>query len=240
MTRDLEARERVKHMIDGRVDAEFPAARAREPARERPAGRLPVQFRVLGSDPMKIREIAYKVRDLIRANRNVTETLLDWDELAKRVRLDVDLTKARALGVSKQDLSSALEMSLAGLPVTQYREGTELIDVVIRTPNAERLDLARIADLNIATSRGTAIPLGQVATVKYELEEPILWRRGRLTAMTVKADIVDGVQAPVVSTQINQALSGLRASLPEGYRIDMGGAIEESAKARTRSTRCCR
>jgi multidrug efflux pump len=231
MSRDLEARERVKHMIEGRIATEFPAARVRVSRLENgpPVG-YPVQFRVLGSDPMKIREIAYQLRDLIRANHNITETLLDWDELAKRVRLDVDLTKARALGVSKQDLSSALEMSLAGFAVTQYREGTELIDVVIRTPTAERLDLARLADLNIATSRGTAIPLGQVATVKYELEEPILWRRGRLTAMTVKADIVDGVQAPVVSQQINQALSGLRASLPDGYRIDMGGAIEESAK----------
>jgi multidrug efflux pump len=121
-------------------------------------------------------------------------------------------------------------MSLSGLAVTQYREGTELIDVILRTPADERLDLAGLADLNIATADGTPIPLGQVATVRYELEEPILWRRGRLTAMTVRADVVDGMQAPVVSQQIEPALAGLRASLPDGYRIEMGGAIEESAK----------
>jgi multidrug efflux pump len=190
----------------------------------------PVQFRVLGSDPRQIRDIAYQLRDIVRANPDITEVLLDWDELAKQVRLDVDLSKARALGVSKQDLASALEMSLSGLAVTQYREGTELIDVILRTPADERLDLAGLADLNIATADGTPIPLGQVATVRYELEEPILWRRGRLTAMTVRADVVDGMQAPVVSQQIEPALAALRASLPDGYRIEMGGAIEESAK----------
>jgi multidrug efflux pump len=231
MTRDLDARERVRHIIEARSAGDFPAARIRVSRLENgpPVG-YPVQFRVLGADPAKIREIAYEVRDIVRANPNVSETLLDWDELAKRVRLDVDLTKARALGVSKQDLASALEMSLAGYAVTQYREGTELIDVVLRTPAAERLDLGRLADLNIATSNGNAIPLGQVASVRYELEEPVLWRRGRLTAMTVKADVVDGVQAPVVSRQIDPALAGLRARLPDGYRIEMGGAIEESGK----------
>ena len=231
MSRDLEARERVKRMIEGQAADAFPGARVRVSRLENgpPVG-YPVQFRVLGSDPQKIREIAYQLRDIVRANPNITEVLLDWDELAKQVRLDVDLSKARALGVSKQDLASALEMSLSGLAVTQYREGTELIDVILRTPADERLDLAGLADLNIATASGTPIPLGQVATVRYELEEPILWRRGRLTAMTVKADIVDGMQAPVVSQQIEAALATLRAGLPDGYRIEMGGAIEESAK----------
>jgi multidrug efflux pump len=231
MSRDLEARERVKRRIEAHAQGDFPAARLRVSRLENgpPVG-YPVQFRVLGGDPAKIRAVAYRLRDIVRANPNVTETLLDWDELEKRVRLDVDLSKARALGVSKQDLASALQMSLSGLAVTQYREGTELIDVMLRLPEAERLDLARIADLNVATSRGTTIPLGQVASVNYELEEPILWRRGRLTTMTVKADIVDGVQAPVVSRQIEPELAELRASLPDGYRIETGGAIEESGK----------
>jgi multidrug efflux pump len=230
MTKDLEARERVKRALEAAAATTVPEARLRVSRLENgpPVG-YPVQFRVIGGDPAVIREAAYKAREILRANPNVADVILDWDELAKRVRLDVDLAKARALGVSKQDLSNALEMMLRGLSVTQYREGTELVDVVLRTPADERLDLARLGELNVA-ARGGAVPLSQVATLRYELEEPILWRRGRQTTMTVKADIVDGVQAPVVSLQLEPALQRLGASLPDGYRIERGGAIEESAK----------
>jgi multidrug efflux pump len=190
-----------------------------------------VQFRVIGGDPAKIREIAYNVRDVMRADPNLTNVSLDWDELAKRVRVEVDPTKARALGVSKQDLSSALNLMLSGTAVTQYREGTDLIDVIVRTPAAERLDLSRLGELNVGLPHGGGnVPLNQVATVRYELEEPILWRRGRQTTMTVRGDIAGNVQAPVVSSQLDPRLDAIRADLPDGYRIEMGGAIEESAK----------
>jgi multidrug efflux pump len=166
----------------------------------------------------------------MRANPDTLDVNLEWDELAKRIRLDVDLTKARAIDVSKQDLSSAVDMMLAGVSVTQYREGTELIDVVLRMPYAERLDLSRLGELNVPTAQGGTVPLAQVATLRYELEEPILWRRGRQTTMTVRADVVDGIQAPVVSLTIEKTLDALKARLPDGYRIERGGAIEESAK----------
>jgi Cation/multidrug efflux pump len=185
---------------------------------------------VTGDDPAKIRKIAYDLRDRMRAHPNMANVHLDWDELSKRVRLQVDTAKARALGISKQDLSNALQLLLNGMPVTQYREGTELIGVVLRTTPDERLDLSRLGELNIRTGRGDAVPLSQVASVTYELEEPILWRRGRETTMTVKGDVVGGVQAPVVSTELNAQFDAVRATLPDGYAIAMGGAIEESAK----------
>jgi multidrug efflux pump len=231
MTKGLEARERVKQRLEARAEADFPAARVRVSRLENgpPVG-YPVQFRVIGGDPAKIRDVAYSLRDLMRANPDTLDVNLEWDELAKRIRLDVDLTKARAIGVSKQDLSSALDMMLAGVSVTQYREGTELIDVVLRMPDAERLDLSRLGELNVPTAQGGTVPLAQVATLRYELEEPILWRRGRQTTMTVRADVVDGIQAPVVSLQIEKTLDALKARLPDGYRIERGGAIEESAR----------
>ncbi|HYD68292.1 efflux RND transporter permease subunit, partial [Azospirillum sp.] len=184
-------------------------------------------------DPDTIRRIAYETRDLMRRHSNLANVNLDWDELAKRVRLDVDAAKARALGVTKQDLSNALQLLLGGMPVTQYREGTELIDVTLRTPAEERLDLSKLGELNIRTGRGSVVPLSQVAVVRYELEEPILWRRGRETTMTVRADVTGGMQAPVASQQVNTQLDAVRVQLPEGYRIVMGGAIEESAKGQS-------
>jgi multidrug efflux pump len=236
MTKGLDEREAVKSALEARAESDFPGLRLRVGRLENgpPVG-YPVQFRVIGGDPQMIRDVAYRVRDTMRANPNITEVNLDWNELAKRVRLDVDLSKARALGVSKQNISNAVQLLLNGLQVTQYREGTELIDVLLRAPASERLDLAHLGDLNIATdgngtSGGGTIPLSQIATPHYELEEGILWRRGRQTTMTVRGDIRDGIQAPVVSQQINPELDRIRATLPDGYRIEMAGAIEESAK----------
>ncbi|MCW2244069.1 efflux RND transporter permease subunit [Azospirillum canadense] len=231
MTKGLEEREHVLTALETRAEGEFPAARVRVSRLENgpPVG-YPVQFRVTGDDPATIRKIAYDLRDRMRAHPNMANVHLDWDELSKRVRLEVDTTKARALGISKQDLSNALQLLLNGMPVTQYREGTELIGVVLRTTPEERLDLSRLGELNIRTGRGDAVPLSQVASVRYELEEPVLWRRGRETTMTVKGDVTGGIQAPVVSQQLNAQFDAVRATLPVGYAIAMGGAIEESAK----------
>ena len=231
MTKGLEEREVVMSDLERRLETDFPAARVRVSRLENgpPVG-YPVQFRVTGDNPATIRKIAYQVRDRMRAHANMANVHLDWDELSKRVRLEVDTAKARALGISKQDLSNALQLLLNGMPVTQYREGTELIGVVLRTTPDERLDLSRLGELSVRTGRGTAVPLSQVASLKYELEEPVLWRRGRETTMTIKGDVTGGIQAPAVSLQLDAELNALRAELPAGYAIAMGGAIEESAK----------
>ncbi len=231
LTKGLAERPKVQAALEALAPTGFPDARIRiHPLENGPPVGFPVQFRVTGGDPARLREIAYQVRERMRANPHLADVQLDWDEKAKRVQVEVDLTKARALGLAKQDLANALQLALAGTTVTQYREGTELIDVVLRTPESERLDLAGLADLPIGAAGGVAIPLGQVATLHYGVEDPILWRRSRQTTMIVRADVADGVQAPVVSKQIDPTLDALRASLPDGYRIDIGGAIEESAK----------
>jgi multidrug efflux pump subunit AcrB len=231
MTKGLKERETFMNRLEPTLEADYPAARVRISRLENgpPVG-YPVQFRVTGDDPAVIRKIAYQVRDTMRAHPHTANVHLDWDELSKRVRLEVDTAKARALGVTKQDLSNALQLLLNGMTVTQYREGTELIGVMLRTTPEERADLSRLGELNVRTSRNTAVPLSQIASVRYELEEPVLWRRSRETTMTIKGDVTGGLQAPVVSTQLNAELNALRATLPDGYAIAMGGAIEESAK----------
>jgi multidrug efflux pump len=231
LAKGLKERIQLQHALEDLAPAAFPDARVRvSPLEMGPPAGYPVQFRVHGGDPARIRQIAYQVRDLMRRDPNTRDVNLEWDELAKRVRVSFDPAKASALGIAKRDLAQALNLMLSGTAVTQYREGTELIDVVVRSPAAERLDLGAIGDLAVPTAGGGAVPLKQVATVSYELEEPILWRRGQDTMLAVRADLKGDVQAPVVSQRLDAELADLRATLPDGYGIDMGGAIEESAK----------
>ena len=233
VTKDLEARERVKARLEKALaDGVLPEARTRV---DRfvfgpPVG-FPVQFRVIGPDPMKVREIAEQVRQVMAKNPKIVDPHLDWSEQVKSIRLEVDQDRARALGLTPQDVAQTLQTLLSGLTITQYREGIEHIDVVARAVPNERLELGRLPALTITTRNGVPVPLSQIARLHYEFEEPILWRRNRDLVLTARGDIVDGVQAPDVSTEVLAKLGGIEDALPYGYRIETGGSIEESAKA---------
>lgn len=233
LTRGDAERERVRDRLVKAFQDDFTLLRGRVNRLENgpPVG-FPVQFRVSGPNPMEVRRIAFQVADVMRANPSTRDVNLDWDELSKVVKVDVDQAKARLLGISSQDLATTLNSIVSGLTVTQYREGRELIDVVARAEASERLSLSGIKDVNVAGAESSrAVPLSQVAEITYGLEEGIIWRRDRQPVITVRADIIDGIQAPVVSQQINPKLDDLRKHLPPNYRIVMGGAIEESGKA---------
>jgi len=147
------------------------------------------------------------------------------------VRLRVDQDKARALGVSPQNLSRNLHTILNGLPITQYREGDETIDVVLRARQDAPGNLESLKDLQIYTDHQRFIPLGQIAYIEQVFEEGVVWRRNRLPTITVRADIPDGVQPLDVTVQIDRTLEPLRARLPAGYRIEIGGAMEASTNS---------
>lgn len=232
VAKDVEARERIKARLEKAVAAgELAEARVRvDRFNFGPPVGFPVQFRVVGPDPKVVREIAYKVRDVMRANPNVVEPHLDWNEKSPYLKLVVDQDRARALGLTPQDISQATQMLISGATVTTVRDGIEKVAVVARAVAGERLDLGRVADLTIYSSNGVAVPLSQVAKIEYAFEEPILWRRNRDMAITVRSDVVDGVQAPDVTNQIWPKLASIRDALQPGYRMEMGGAIEESAK----------
>ncbi len=233
VTRDLPARERVKARLERAIaDGAVPEARARV---DRfvfgpPVG-FPVQFRVVGPDPMAVRGIADQVRTVMAANPKIIDPHLNWSEQVKSIRLVVDQDRARALNLTPQDIAQTLQTLLTGFTVTQYREGIEQIDVVARAAPDERLELGRLGALTIATQNGVAVPLSQIARLDYEYEEPILWRRNRDTVLTVRGDIVDNVQAPDVTNEVLPKLKAIKDALPYGYRIETGGSIEESAKA---------
>src|SRR5262249_288287 len=235
VTRDLDARERVKARLEKAIaEGAVPEARARV---DRfvfgpPVG-FPVQFRVVGPDPMNVRAIADQVRAVMAENPKIIDPHLNWSEQVKAIRLEVDQDRARALGLTPQDVAQTLQTLLTGFTVTQYREGIEQIDVVARAVPEERLELGRLGTLTIATQNGVAVPLSQIARLNYEYEEPILWRRNRDMVLTVRGDIIDNVQAPDVTNEVLPKLQSIKDALPYGYRIEAGGSIEESAKANT-------
>ena len=233
VTKDLAARERVKARLERAIaDGAVPEARARvDRFLFGPPVGFPVQFRVVGPDPMKVRAIAEEVRQVMAANAKIVDPHLDWSEQVKSIRLEVDQDRARALGLTPQDVAQTLQTLLLGYTVTQYREGIEHIDVVARAVASERLELNRLPALTITSRNGVAVPLSQVAQLNYEYEEPILWRRNRDMVLTVHGDIVDRVQAPDVSKAVEPKLQSIKDALPYGYRIETGGSIEESVKA---------
>ena len=232
VAKGVEARERVKAKIENAVEnGGLPEARVRvDRFNFGPPVGFPVQFRVIGPDTGKVREIAYQVRDVMKANPNVRDPQLDWNEQSPYLKLVVDQDRARAMGLTPQDVSQALAMLISGVQVTTVRDGIEKVGVVARAVPSERLDLAHVGDLTVTSRNGVAVPLQQIAKIEYSHEEPILWRRNRDMAITVRADVNDGVQAPDVTNQIWPKLKDIRDHLEPAYRIEAGGAFEESAK----------
>jgi multidrug efflux pump len=232
VSKNVEARERIMAKIEKAVaNGALPEARVRvDRFNFGPPVGFPVQFRVIGPDANKVRDIAYQVRDVVRENKNVKEVQLDWNEQSPYLKLVVDQDRARALGLTPQEVSQSLAMLISGAQVTTVRDGIEKVGVVARAVSSERLDLGKVGDLTITSRNGIAVPLQQIAKIEYAHEEPIMWRRNRDMAITVRTDVVDGVQAPDVTNQIWPKLKDIRDSLEPAYRIEPGGAFEESAK----------
>ncbi|HRP94992.1 MAG TPA: efflux RND transporter permease subunit [Rhodocyclaceae bacterium] len=191
---------------------------------------FPLQYRVSGQDYAQLRRIAHEVAATLRAHPQLSNVHLDWEEPSKAVRLVVDQDKARLLGLSTRDIAALLDTSLQGTTVTQLRDGTETIDVVLRGAPAERIHLGLLPDLAIPLGNGHSVPLAQVATAEYGFEPGVIWRRNRLPTVTVRANLYGGVQPAVVVDQLAGDIGALRAALPLGYRLEVGGAVEESAK----------
>jgi multidrug efflux pump len=230
-TRSNRVREAVAARLARKLEDEFTLVRGRvNPLQNGPPVAYPVQFRVSGPNFAELRRIAEEVAGVMRANRSMVHVHLDWNELSKTVRLSIDQNKARLIGVASQDLSNVLNSILTGFAVTEYRERDKLIEVLARAEASERRSLDEIAGINVPTQSGKWIPLSQIATVSYGFEEGVIWRRNREPTITVQGDIAGSLQAPVVSGQIDPLLDPIRAQLPPGYRIEEGGAVEESAR----------
>ncbi|MBU0881878.1 MAG: efflux RND transporter permease subunit, partial [Gammaproteobacteria bacterium] len=231
LAKSIEDREAIRSWLIDVLHEQFPTLRTRISRLENgpPVG-YPVQFRVSGEHIDEVRQLARQVADKVRENPHVANVHLDWEEPSKVVRLNIDQERARALGVSTADLSRFLQSSLTGSPVSQYREGNELIEILLRGTPSERQELSLLPSLAVPTDNGRSVPLSQVATLEYGFEEGIIWHRNRLPTVTVRADVYGKEQPASLVKQILPTLEPVRAQLPDGYGLDVGGTVEDSSR----------
>jgi multidrug efflux pump len=233
-TNDLPAREAMFAKLTKlfEEDPEFSIARCRVKRLEfgPPIG-FPVQFRIMGEDASIVKRIAEQSLEVMREDTALLDPHIDVGELSKAIQLELDHKRLASMRLDPQRVADTMQASLTGVAVTQVREGTELIDIVVRADGEDRSDPAVVGDLMIRSNNNVSVPLSQVAKISYVQEPPILWRRNQETLYTLRADVIDGVQPPDVSSRINKKLDAVRATMPTGYRIELGGGIEESEKA---------
>ena len=233
LTASEKDRDRLKLRLRERVEQGLaPEARVRASQLVfGPYSPWPVAFRVMGTDLDKDRAIAAKVQAVMLANPHTRQVNLDWGERAPTVHFVLDQARLQLIGLSSQDAAEQIQFLLTGAPVTQVREDIRTVEVVARSAGSDRFDPRKLNDMTLMNRAGKAVPLSQVGHVEIRPEDPILKRRDRLPTITVESDIDESLQPPQVSQEIQNAIQPIIASLPEGYKIEMGGNIEEAGKA---------
>ena len=235
LPKDLEVRESLRIKLPALLATEFPEVRGRVKLLPNgPPVPYPVQFRVVGIDPLTLRLRADEVKAVMRESTNTRGVNDNWNESVKVLRLEVDQSKARALGVTSQSIAQASRTILSGSQVGQFREGDKLIDIVLRQPLDERSAITDIGNAYLPSASGKSIPLTQVAKPVFAWEPGVMWREGRNYAITVQGDIVEGMQGATVTQQLQPKLKALEKKWHDsgmtGYRIEVAGAVEESSK----------
>lgn len=232
VSKDLEARDRLKADLDAYLRTTLVGTDALVKLLDigPPVGR-PIQYRVSGSDIQEVRKQALAFGELLGRNDRLGDIVYDWNEPARVVKVDVLQDKARQLGVTSQDIASALNGVVGGTTVTQIRDDTYLIDVIGRARAGERQSIETLRQLQLPTANGTSVPLAAVANFRYEMEQPVVWRRSRQPTITVKASVTGGVQPATIVSQMEKQVDAFRAELPSGYDVAVGGAVEESANS---------
>ena len=235
LPKDLKVRESLRIKLPALLAQEFPEVRGRiKLLPNGPPVPYPVQFRVVGSDPQVLRERADEVKAIFRESANTRGVNDNWNESVKVLRLEVDQSKARALGVTSQSIAQASRTILSGTTVGQFREGDKLIDIVLRQPLDERNAITDIANAYLPTASGKSIPLTQIAKPVFAWEPGVMWRENRDYAITVQSDIIEGLQGATVSNELAPKLKALEDSWKtqgfSSYRVQVAGAVEESSK----------
>ncbi|MCS0633749.1 efflux RND transporter permease subunit [Telluria mixta] len=232
LPKNVHQRDALKRKIEDRFRSDFPEVRGRVKLLPNgPPVPYPVQFQVMGPDIGVVRKVADQVKEIMIANPNTVGVNDNWNESVKVLRLELDQDKMRALGVTSQTVRRTIATLLSGTTVGQFRESNRLIDIVVRQPLDERSNMSVLANTNVPTPTGRAVPLSQLARIEFVWEPGVVQRYGREWAIMVQSDVVEGVQGPTVSDQVNAKLEALRAKLPAGYRIKLEGAAANSSTA---------
>ncbi|MDS7928588.1 efflux RND transporter permease subunit [Acinetobacter sp. V102_4] len=227
----LDDRDEIRRSLETQIKQLLPQVRTRVSLLENgpPVG-YPLQYRVSGEDQNLVRQEAQKVAKLVSENPNTTNVHLDWGEPSKIISIQIDQDRARQMGVSSVDLANFINASITGSAIEQYREKRELIEIRLRGDQSERVEVASLASLAVPTTNGTTVPLAQIAKIEYKFEDGLIWHRNRLPTITVRADVRSQLQPATVVGELAESMDKLRAELPSGYLVEVGGTVEESAR----------
>jgi len=232
VAKDVEARERLEVKLARFLKEEVPQAVTRvSPLELGPPVGWPIQYRVLGDDLERLREIAMEVGQIVADHRGARDVNFDWMEPGRQVGIRIDQDQLRRLGLSSAAVASVLNTHITGTTVTQVRDDIFLIDVVAREREGQRLSFSTLRTLEIPLPDGRTVPLDQVASFDYGQEYPMIWRRDRVPTLTVQADVVPELLPDSVVADLTPAIDALNTRLPAGYWIEVGGTVEESAES---------
>ena len=232
VTRNVEARDRLRTRLKEIAHNEFIGIDVQVELLPMgpPAGRA-VQYRVSGPDIPKVRELAQQLAAKIGTHPLLEDVGFNWMEPSRVVKLEVLQDKARQLGITSEAIAQTLNSVVGGTTVTQVRDDIYLVNVLARARDAERGSIETLQNLQLMAGNGKAIPLAAVANFHYELEQPIVWRRSRLPTVTVRANILGPTQPATIVQQLSEPVAEFQRTLPAGYRLEIGGPVEESAKS---------
>ncbi|MCK6250736.1 efflux RND transporter permease subunit [Pseudomonas fragi] len=191
----------------------------------------PLQYRVSGPNIDLVRKYSIDLASVLDANPNVGETIFNWNEPGKVLRIDIAQDKARQFGLSSEDVAHVMNSIVSGAAVSQVKDNIYLINIVGRANSSERGTPETLLNLQITTPSGTSIPLLAFATVRYELEQPLIWSRDRIPTLTLKASVRGSMQPTDLVKVLKPDVDKFAANLPEGYNVQTGGTVEQSAKA---------
>jgi multidrug efflux pump subunit AcrB len=232
VARDVAARERLRAKLEDGLAEQFPNAVTRVyPLELGPPVGWPVQYRVDGPDPSRVRSIALDVAQIVASSAETEKVNFDWIEPAREIRIRIDQDQARLLGLSSDAIASVLNTVLTGRPVTQLRDDIYLVNVVARATDEQRVSLTTLPTLQVPLPGGRTVPLSQFASFDYGQDFPLIWRRDRVPTLTVQADVVEGELPEGVVDALAPKIAELNAGLPKPYRVVVGGTVEESAKS---------
>ena len=232
VSKDIVARERLQRRLEHLLAEEFPQVVGNvSPLELGPPVGWPVQYRVLGPDPTRLREIALRLGEIVASHPRTLRVNFDWMEPERELRIRIDQEKARLLGLSSQAVAMALGANISGRNITQVRDDIYLINVVAREAGGQTLSIETLRTLPVSMPDGRTIPLAQFATFEYGQAYPLVWRRDRLPTLTIQAGLAPGILPDSVVSDLTEAIAELSAKLPAGYRIEVGGSVEESAQS---------
>jgi multidrug efflux pump subunit AcrB len=230
VAKDVAARERLRAKLERVLQDDFPGAVSRiVPLELGPPVGWPVQYRISGPDVNEVRDIAFRLAQVVAADDRARRINFDWIEPGRKIRIRIDQDQARLLGLSSESIAAVMNKVMTGAAVTQVRDGIYLVDVVLRATDEQRVSLSTLRNLQFPLPNGRTVPLGVFATLDFEQEFPLIWRRDGVPTLTVQPDVAPGASPEAVINALAPAVAKLEASLPKSYHIAVGGTVEESA-----------